>query len=742
MSVGAAPAAGDEVVDLEAVAERRSRGLRQCPSRASTERMIFVATARSTGGRSRAGRRARRRGRARWWSWRGAVRASRQGSGRRRWWPGHAAGRGPAGSASARASGVCSGRRRSASARGSSAQLDRARRRRGGRGCPRCSPFAGRSLSIELVDGRFELGAHQVGQLAAEAQHRCASSFHFIHNDACLAAAPATPRRSACACVRARRRRSTGEQFGARSAHSASVVSSASCDHRRELLVREPTLRGRRRDRGQATPTPGPSRPCRARPAPTRPTRRRRTRIERAALVEDRHDRELLGPRPGAARTPARRAAPAATRSPGPATRRLDPGTSIVTRPSNQGGMTLIRPITTDFRRIFEKVTEIGAHVVPWRLRPGSLRPTRSTRQAGVMVDGLPDAVGPAIDTYLQQIDACRARPRRRAVRRRVRGARRPSHRDQRHRSCRRLQGGPLERALGARRTQSTALSVPGSTSCTQRGATSDGTHWICRLPGFAAGTFQHAMEHSTRTRSCGASLATKGIAFRGSAARAGRRLVRCLDVLREWNLANLDSYWADWVTWARGQDGTEARVRFEYGLQWLVLGVPRLHCTIATLEVISKTAAGHYAKQVVPSEWHAVLDAAIALRADRRAQLDARARRVVARRHRAGGAVDRGRAPRRRCGLSGRPRPRRRHGSRAGRVVPRVVPRAGDGARPRRLGAQPAPTARVEAVFEGPEAAVDRAVDWCRTGPAHARVDAVDVHRETPIGEVTFNVR
>jgi len=47
-----------------------------------------------------------------------------------------------------------------------------------------------------------------------------------------------------------------------------------------------------------------------------------------------------------------------------------------------------------------------------------------------------------------------------------------------------------------------------------------------------------------------------------------------------------------------------------------------------------------------------------------------------------------------------------------------------------------------VEAVFEGPEAAVDRAVDWCRTGPSHARVDWLDSHRETPVGEVTFNVR
>jgi acylphosphatase len=47
-----------------------------------------------------------------------------------------------------------------------------------------------------------------------------------------------------------------------------------------------------------------------------------------------------------------------------------------------------------------------------------------------------------------------------------------------------------------------------------------------------------------------------------------------------------------------------------------------------------------------------------------------------------------------------------------------------------------------VEAVFEGPEAAVERAVEWCRTGPDRARVDAVDVQREPPTGEPNFHVR
>ena len=48
----------------------------------------------------------------------------------------------------------------------------------------------------------------------------------------------------------------------------------------------------------------------------------------------------------------------------------------------------------------------------------------------------------------------------------------------------------------------------------------------------------------------------------------------------------------------------------------------------------------------------------------------------------------------------------------------------------------------RVEAVLEGPPAAVERVVVWCRAGPRGARVDAVEVSVETPVGEAGFRVR
>jgi acylphosphatase len=47
----------------------------------------------------------------------------------------------------------------------------------------------------------------------------------------------------------------------------------------------------------------------------------------------------------------------------------------------------------------------------------------------------------------------------------------------------------------------------------------------------------------------------------------------------------------------------------------------------------------------------------------------------------------------------------------------------------------------RVEAVFEGPSAAVERLVSWCRVGPPRADVEAVEIHDEEPAGERGFAV-
>lgn len=51
-------------------------------------------------------------------------------------------------------------------------------------------------------------------------------------------------------------------------------------------------------------------------------------------------------------------------------------------------------------------------------------------------------------------------------------------------------------------------------------------------------------------------------------------------------------------------------------------------------------------------------------------------------------------------------------------------------------------PDCRVEAVFEGEEDAVEKAVQWCHQGPPHAMVRTVSVNREPYTGEFeTFSI-
>jgi acylphosphatase len=51
-------------------------------------------------------------------------------------------------------------------------------------------------------------------------------------------------------------------------------------------------------------------------------------------------------------------------------------------------------------------------------------------------------------------------------------------------------------------------------------------------------------------------------------------------------------------------------------------------------------------------------------------------------------------------------------------------------------------PDGRVEACFEGEEQAVDRLIEWCKTGPRSADVDDVEVVGEEPQGDSGFRVR
>lgn len=51
-------------------------------------------------------------------------------------------------------------------------------------------------------------------------------------------------------------------------------------------------------------------------------------------------------------------------------------------------------------------------------------------------------------------------------------------------------------------------------------------------------------------------------------------------------------------------------------------------------------------------------------------------------------------------------------------------------------------PDGRVEAVFEGDKKTVESAIDWCRRGPAGAKVSDVSWEYEEPKGDRTFEIR
>ncbi|MGH3979016.1 MAG: aminoglycoside adenylyltransferase domain-containing protein [Pseudonocardiaceae bacterium] len=80
-------------------------------------------------------------------------------------------------------------------------------------------------------------------------------------------------------------------------------------------------------------------------------------------------------------------------------------------------------------------------------------------------------------------------------------------------------------------------------------------------------------------------------------------------DVLAAWTRANLDGYWRRWRERHRRlftRPGWDA-LRGDTAA-WGVLGVSRLHFTLATGGFTSKTGAGAYALEAFPARWHRVL--------------------------------------------------------------------------------------------------------------------------------------
>jgi len=84
---------------------------------------------------------------------------------------------------------------------------------------------------------------------------------------------------------------------------------------------------------------------------------------------------------------------------------------------------------------------------------------------------------------------------------------------------------------------------------------------------------------------------------------------------LRDWCKANVQSYWTNWVRSSR-KLGVHFIASFTWQAAcWGVLGVVRLHATIKTGRIISKTQACEYGCEVFPREWQDILRLALHVR-------------------------------------------------------------------------------------------------------------------------------
>jgi hypothetical protein len=86
---------------------------------------------------------------------------------------------------------------------------------------------------------------------------------------------------------------------------------------------------------------------------------------------------------------------------------------------------------------------------------------------------------------------------------------------------------------------------------------------------------------------------------------------------MRRWTLDNLNSYWQGVVEQSRSIEGPGpgAVVAIDQALAWCVPGVARMHFTIATGDVTSKSGACRYVLSTLPERWHQVAREALTLR-------------------------------------------------------------------------------------------------------------------------------
>ncbi len=106
--------------------------------------------------------------------------------------------------------------------------------------------------------------------------------------------------------------------------------------------------------------------------------------------------------------------------------------------------------------------------------------------------------------------------------------------------------------------------------------------------------------------------LAESGVPIRGPQP-AHLNLDPQPELLQPWTAENLTSYWRPWAESVARAPWRRFSLRPRWATAWGVLGVTRLHCTIATREVVSKEAAGKYALGEFSSGWRPLVEEALA---------------------------------------------------------------------------------------------------------------------------------
>ncbi|MFF2662049.1 nucleotidyltransferase domain-containing protein [Kitasatospora sp. NPDC058032] len=133
--------------------------------------------------------------------------------------------------------------------------------------------------------------------------------------------------------------------------------------------------------------------------------------------------------------------------------------------------------------------------------------------------------------------------------------------------------------------------------------------------PHVFGGTVRHRVA-SDRTPVLWHTLARHGVTLCGP--RAQELMIDTNpEELAGWTVANLEEYWRPW--WRRS-----SRLASRPGLAclngsgpvWGVLGVSRLHYTLATGRIASKRGAGEYARAVFDERWHRIVDECLRIRA------------------------------------------------------------------------------------------------------------------------------